>query len=108
MKTLSLAIIVKGAKRTCKVILPLYIPFVIYATPLYRERHPDIISRIESSVNNPFMSDDLPHLMLDLAGIDAPLFNPSKSPINPLYDKTRKRLIGYDVKYDYDEICGKK
>lgn len=81
------------------------IPLLIYATPLYRERHPDIIARIENSVNNPFMSDDLPHLLLDLAGIYTPVFNPCKSPINPAFDKTRKRLVGYDEKYDYDTIC---
>lgn len=83
------------------------IPMLIYATPLYRERHPEMITRIEESVNNPFMSDDLPHLMLDLAGIYTPMFNPQKSPISPVFDKKRKRMVGYDVKYDYDSICFK-
>jgi len=84
------------------------VPMFIYATPLYRERHPDIINRIGNSLDNPFMSDDLPHLMLDLAGIYTPLYKPEKSLINPCFDKTRKRLIGYDEKYDYDEICNKE
>lgn len=81
------------------------IPLFVYVTPLYRERHPDVINNIKQSVGNPFMSDDLPHLMLDLAGIYTPSFKPSKSPINPDFDKTRKRLIGYDTKCDYDSIC---
>ena len=84
------------------------IPFMIYATPLYRERHPEIIKRIEQSVDNPFMSDDLPHLMFDIAGIYTQLYKPSKSPINPLFDKSRKRLVGYDDKSDYDELCGNR
>lgn len=84
------------------------VPMVIYATPLYRQRHPEMIERIKLSVNNPFMSDDLPHLMLDLAGIYTPLYNPTKSPINPVFNKSRKRLVGYEEKYDYDSICNLK
>lgn len=45
------------------------IPFIVYCTPKYVEEHPDIVNRIEASVDNPFMTDDLPHLLFDLAGI---------------------------------------
>lgn len=84
------------------------IPFVIYATSLYKKKHPDIIARIAESVNRPFMTDDLPHLMLDLAGISTSWYNPTKSIINSNYNSKRKRLVGYVSRYDYDSICSPK
>lgn len=79
------------------------VPFMIWVSDKYKEAHPDIIKRIENSVNRPFMTDDLPHLMLDLAGIECEWFEPSRSLINDQYNVNRKRLLE-DSKQDYDEI----
>lgn len=49
------------------------------------------------------MIDDLPHLMLDIAGIDCEWFDPTRSLINERYNANRKRLL-LDSKIDYDEI----
>ena len=79
------------------------VPFMIWVSDKYKEAHPDIIKLIETSVNRPFMTDDLPHLMLDLAGIECEWFEPSRSLINDQYNVNRKRLLE-DSKQDYDEI----
>ncbi|MBR5863261.1 MAG: sulfatase-like hydrolase/transferase [Alistipes sp.] len=79
------------------------VPFMIWVSDKYKETHPDIIKRIENSVDRPFMTDDLPHLMLDLAGIECEWFEPSRSLINDQYNVNRKRLLE-DSKQDYDEI----
>lgn len=76
---------------------------MIWVSDKYKETHPDIIKRIENSVDRPFMTDDLPHLMLDLAGIECEWFEPSRSLINDQYNVNRKRLLE-DSKQDYDEI----
>ena len=79
------------------------IPFVIWVSDKYKESHPDIVTKIGRSVNRPFMTDDLPHLMLELAGINCEWLVPSRSLINDMYNVTRKRLLE-DSKQDYDEI----
>ena len=53
------------------------------------------------------MIDDLPHLMLDLAGIDCKWFEPTRSVINDQFNKERKRLL-LDSKQDYDLIKKQK
>lgn len=47
------------------------IPFFIFASPLYQERHPTIMQRIRERQNNPIRwnSDDLPYFIMDLIGV---------------------------------------
>lgn len=79
------------------------VPFMIWMSDRYKENHPDMVSRIERSVNRPYMTDDLPHLMLDLAGIECEWFDPARSVINDQFDASRKRLL-LDSRQDYDAI----
>lgn len=79
------------------------VPFMIWMSDRYKENHPDMVSRIERSVNRPYMTDDLPHLMLDLAGIECEWFDPTRSVINDQFDASRKRLL-LDSRQDYDAI----
>lgn len=86
------------------------IPFIVYCTPKYIEGHPDIVKRIEASVDNPFMTDDLPHLLFDLAGIHTKWFDPKRSVLNEEFNKKRKRLVSNQdtgQQYDYDKFCKK-
>lgn len=79
------------------------IPFMIWMSDTYKENHPDVVKQVESSLDKPFMIDDLPHLMLDIAGIDCEWFDPTRSLINEKYNVNRKRLL-LDTKIDYDEM----
>ena len=47
------------------------IPFMIYASPLYQERHPDVIERIKYRQNHTkvWNSENLPYLIMDLIGV---------------------------------------
>ena len=65
-----------------------------------------MMERIRRAASQPFEIDDIPHLMLDLAGIKCKYFNPTRSPINPSFNPHRKRLIG-DQKADYRKLMGK-
>ena len=49
------------------------IPFFIYASPLYQERHPDMMERIKKRQEKPksWNSDDLPYFIMDLIGVTA-------------------------------------
>lgn len=58
------------------------VPFFIWVSDKYKQAHPDIVGRIENSINKPYVIDDVPHLLLDLAGIQCDEFEPSRSLIS--------------------------
>ena len=78
------------------------IPFWIWCSNGYIESHRTIFAQIEDSHNRRFMTDDLPHLLMYLAGISCKYYNEKRNLISPLYDVNRKRMI--NGKYDYDQI----
>lgn len=77
------------------------IPFWIWCSPRYLERHPDIVAQIKAAQDRPFMIDDLPHLMLSLAGIHCRYYQPQRDLLSPLFNTGRHRLLG--GKFDYDQ-----
>lgn len=79
------------------------VPFMIWMSDKYKENHPEVVAQVERSVDRPYMIDDLPHLMLDLAGIECEWFDPTRSVINDRFNAKRKRLL-LDSKQDYDVI----
>ena len=87
-----------GACLQCQ----LDVPLLIWMSEKYMDGHSDVLQQIESSLNRPWMTDDLPHLLLDLAGIYSRWFSPSRSVINAQFDSTRHRCI---KEFDYDAIC---
>ena len=80
------------------------IPFWIWCSSTYMNTHQIIFAQIKDSSKRPFMTDDLPHLLLYLAGISCEYYRAEKNLISPLYDVNRKRMI--NGKFDYDEIVG--
>ncbi|MBE6259895.1 MAG: hypothetical protein E7107_03560 [Prevotella sp.] len=76
------------------------IPFWIWCSKLYQENHPQIIQQIKDSPNRPFMTDDIPHLLLYLGGIKCQVYQEKKNLISPNYDVNRKRLLNGEVDYD--------
>lgn len=83
------------------------VPFMIWMSDEYIDNHQEIVEQVKSSLEHPYMIDDLPHLMLDLAGIDCKWFDPTRSVINDQFNKERKRLL-LDSKQDYDLIKNQK
>lgn len=82
------------------------VPFFVYMSDSYRSNHPDVAERVDASVLRPLKTDDLPHLLLDLAGIKIASYLPQRSVINDAYDLSRKRLVAdWGAPYDYDSIC---
>lgn len=82
------------------------IPFLIWMSDSYRERHPDVVAQVIRAADRRFSSDDLPHLLFDLAGIRCPWFDPTRSPLNDRFDNSRPRplLLGYEPAGDYDTL----
>ena len=78
------------------------IPFWIWCSQKYINNHPTIFSQIRQAVNRPFMTDDLPHMLLYLAGIKTSYYIEKRNLISDNYDSTRKRMI--EGKVDYDNL----
>lgn len=50
------------------------------------------------------MTDDIPQVLMDLAGINSKWTIPIRSLLNENYDSSRHRLVA-NGRYDYDQIC---
>lgn len=77
------------------------VPFIIWTSPLFKERYPGKVNQIQEAVNRPYMTDDLPHTILDLAGIKSLSYDSTKSVVNPGFNPHRIRLV--NGKFDYDK-----
>lgn len=76
------------------------IPFWIWCSPSYAERHPEIVAQIHASAQRPWMTDRLPHLLLYLAGISQSDYDERLSLIGPQADNKTPRIIEGIVDYD--------
>lgn len=76
------------------------IPFWIYCSDTYKERHPALCRSIEAAVSRPFMTDDLPHLLLSLGGIHTRWYSPERNLIDPQFNVGRVRKIKGEADYD--------
>lgn len=77
------------------------VPFIIWTSALFKERYPGKVNQIQEAVNRPYMTDDLPHTILDLAGIKSLSYDSTKSVVNPGFNPHRIRLV--NGKFDYDK-----
>lgn len=85
-----------GATNVSKYMLE--IPMLIWVSDIYKTKRLDNIKRIEHALNRPFMTDNLVHVLLDLAGIETKQYDASKSVINEDYIP-RERLIS-GIRYE--------
>ena len=76
------------------------IPFWIWGSPLYIERHPYGWKAIRAAKDRPMMTDALPHLLLYLAGIATPLYRPELNIITPEYNTRRPRILKGQTDYN--------
>ena len=57
---------------------------------------------IKAAADRPFMTDDLSHLLLYLAGIHCPEYRDSRNILSPSFNMSRRRLI--KDHFDYDQL----
>lgn len=82
------------------------IPMWIWASKKYRASHPDIWQRVRNSRNRPYMTDALPYLLLDLAGISCPQYRDELNILSDNYNAKRKRILKHQA--DYDVLMAKE
>lgn len=77
------------------------VPLIFWASPSYRQKHPEKWQTICAAVHCPYMTDDMIHTILDMLDIRTPEYNAAKSVINPSFDTSRRRMIRGR---DYDQV----
>lgn len=78
------------------------IPFWVWTSSLYRQRHPDVWQNVRSAADKAMMTDAVPHMLLSLAGIHCQYYRPDLDILSPLYNARRPRIIKRQV--DYDQV----
>lgn len=76
------------------------IPFWIWCSNKYIANHPKIFQEISQAKDKPFMTDDLPHLLLYLGGIKHPAYKEYKNPLSDKFNTGRKRKVNGVADYD--------
>ena len=85
------------------------IPMLVYVSDIFIQKHPKIYEKLKNSVHRSYMGDDLIHTILDIAGIQTPDFDPTRSIVNEKFNDQRQRIVGGIGGKDYDkELRGQK
>ncbi len=79
------------------------VPFVLWMSDVYRQRHPEVVARAQAALHRPYMTDNVGHLLLALAGIRTPYYIKERDLLSPAFRPQPRLLHGTD---DYDRLCG--
>ncbi|MDE6811913.1 MAG: phosphoethanolamine transferase, partial [Muribaculaceae bacterium] len=77
----------------------LEIPFLVYTTPLFRERHPDLYSRLQGAAAEKQSLIYFSHFLLDVAGVESKYKRPEYSPLSPQWSRP-SRIVKEIGNYD--------
>ena len=69
------------------------IPFWIWCSERFFDTYPEMIDRLQQAKDLPFMTDDLPHLLLQLTGVYSDFYEANRSPLSDTYNAKRKRVV---------------
>ena len=75
------------------------IPLVLWTSPEFVRKRPETVERIRAAAQLPFASDDLPHLILGIAGSKIPYYRPQRDILSPMF-KARRRNIKHIAEYE--------
>lgn len=82
-----------------------HIPFWIWTSDTYKNNHKEMFEQIKASSSNPYITDDFPHTLLYLAGIDCEGYDETRAIMSPKFNKSRiRRLHSKNIhNVDYDK-----
>ena len=76
------------------------VPFMIWTSSKFQEQYPDIVMRIQESKHKPMITQDLPHFLFDVGGVETKYFRPELSFISEDYDESKPRIVLDTIDYD--------
>ena len=65
----------------------------MYGTDRFKENHPELWNKILEAQHRPYMTDDLPHTIMDLLDIRVDGYDDRRSIINSNFNINRNRII---------------
>lgn len=75
------------------------IPFVVWCSDKYIEKHPDKAISLRQATEKPFLSSDISHMLFSLGAIKTPFYMPDKDILNEQY-QCGKRMVQQKTDYD--------
>lgn len=75
------------------------IPFMIWCSDTYIHNNKDVVDKIKSSLDKPFMTDVVYQLFFHVAGINTKWYNSQRDVLNNNY-QIRDRILGNGMNYD--------
>ena len=73
---------------------------MVWTSSKFQSLYPDVAKRIKESVHKPILTDNLPHFLFEVAGIDTKYFCPELSFINDKYPEAPSRVVLGNIDYD--------
>ena len=89
-----------GALSKMKAKYEYEVPFIIWCSNLFKEKHPDTVKALESSLEKPFMLDNLCNMLFYIGSVKTPFYRSEYNPLSPDYQCKSRLLEGY---WDYDK-----
>lgn len=77
------------------------IPMVVWCSPPFMAAHDDVVERLRQAASRPGTTDNLPQLLMGLAGISSPYYDARLDMLAPEY-KCPRRMVRN--RYDYDQL----
>jgi heptose-I-phosphate ethanolaminephosphotransferase len=68
------------------------IPLLIWCSDEFIKNYPKTAADIKKSADNPYMTDDLIHTLLDIMAVETDETDKARSVVNPEFDKSRERV----------------
>lgn len=81
------------------------LPFFIWCSDTYQSLHPEMMNQIRTCIDKPFETDNIAHVMFDLASISTPFYKPERDLLSPKYvikPRTVYEVYGIEL-LNYDE-----
>lgn len=75
------------------------VPLLIWLSDKYKKNRPEISKAVFENIHQPFTTDNISHLILDLSGISCNDFQPSRSVINKEY-MVKHRIVLHTMDFD--------
>ena len=87
-----------SAEHSKDISYQLHVPLMVWTSPTYSR--PEVPARLDSLCHAPLMTDDVSHLLLDLAGIRTAAYRPARSVISGRYNADKPRIVLHAIDYD--------
>lgn len=75
------------------------VPFVVWCSDKYKEKHPQIIKEIKTSLNRPFMTDNVCQILFHLSGLHTIYYKAEHDLLSPNF-KPKDRFVNGGINYD--------